>query len=117
MDSIVKNHASPYASLFHRRLVANFAHVFAAVLDVKTRTALYKLRSTWNEVFPPATLYQLDLKIKGEHDPKWPAAPPKATAGSAAASAGSNIHINPAVFKNAKKVPGVVRQFSLLCFV
>ena len=118
MDSIVKNHPRPYAALFHPRLVSNFAHVFGAVQDVTTRAALYKLRSTWNEVFPLPTLRSLDLRIKQDLDPKWPVAATPSSSKSAAAAAagggGSNIHINPAVFKKAKAVKFVFVVLSIV---
>ena len=99
MDSIVKNHPVPYKDLFQQNLVNNFAHIFS-VSEVSVRVSLHKLRQTWNDVFSPVKLHQLDLKTK-EFDPKWPVAklvaPPAANSGT--------IHINPAVFNRAAAVP------------
>lgn len=103
LDSIVKNHPSPYKDLFQRNLVHTFATVFAAVQEVTVRSALYKLRTTWNEVFNQQALMLLDVKVNKDFDPKWPVAK---------SSSGSNIHINPAVFNKQKQkaaVPPAVR--------
>lgn len=55
-------------------------------VDEKTRAEMFKLRQTWNEVFPPMRLYALDVQIS-MLDPAWPvtAKPP----------AGNSIHFNP----------------------
>jgi hypothetical protein len=45
---------------------------------------MFKLRQTWNEVFPPKKLFALDARVNAI-DPAWPitASPP------------SSIHVNP----------------------
>ncbi len=101
LDSVMKNHPDPYKDIIERNIVNSFAHVFAAAPSIKTRAALYKLRTTWGEVFAADTLHRLDLKIKSTLDPKWPV-----TSSSASAPpSGQNIHINPAVF-NRNRVRG-----------
>lgn len=40
-------------------------------MDETNRKALYKLRQTWNEVFPNPVLYQIDVSVK-RIDPAWP---------------------------------------------
>lgn len=100
MDSIIKNHPSPYKELFQQNIVSNFAHVFS-VSEVDVRLSLHKLRQTWNDVFSSVKLHQLDLKTR-EFDPKWPVAKEAPVAADAvvpaSGGAGANIHINPAVF-------------------
>lgn len=40
-------------------------------MDEQDRKAMYKLRQTWNDVFPNRILYEIDLSIK-RIDPAWP---------------------------------------------
>lgn len=84
IDSIVKNVAKEYVSLFTQNIVSTFCTVFEQV-DEKTRSQMFKLRQTWNEVFPPKKLYALDARVNAI-DPAWPitANPPH-----------SRIHVNP----------------------
>src|SRR5699024_4969834 len=73
VDSICKNLAeSAYIDLFQRKIIKLFCHTFERV-DDKTRILLYKLRQTWNEVFLPDVMYQLDLTVK-KIDQGWPVA-------------------------------------------
>jgi pre-mRNA cleavage complex 2 protein Pcf11 len=99
MDSILKNHSDPYKKLFAGNVVTTFAHVFKHSNE-KGRTALFKLRNTWNDVFAPQVLFDLDKAVK-KMDPAWPIAKPKAPLGQP-----TNIHINPAVFGRHTKVSG-----------
>jgi pre-mRNA cleavage complex 2 protein Pcf11 len=92
VDSIVKNHSDPYKRLFSQNVVPIFAHVFK-YSNKKSRAALFKLRATWNDVFWPSILVELD-KAVNKQDPAWPIARPK----SSNISQPTNIHINPAVF-------------------
>ena len=71
LDSIIKNHTAPYASLFQQNLVSVFAGVFQACPNEKIRAQLFKLRSTWGPFFTYAKLNQLDRRVK-EIDPAWP---------------------------------------------
>ncbi|XP_059080706.1 uncharacterized protein LOC131878647 [Tigriopus californicus] len=96
MDSIVKNHGLKFKDLFEPFLVDVFAWVFEANEDVKIRTALYKLRCTWNDVFGAKALFHLDTRIKKHFDPKWPIANP--AIGQELANP-TKIHINPNYFK------------------
>lgn len=66
-------------------------------MDEKTRAQMFKLRQTWNEVFPPKKLYAVDVRVQSI-DPAWPitAVPP-------------TIYVNPKFLR-------VSMQFSLLCF-
>ena len=98
MDSIVKNHSDPYKRLFSRNLVSIFSHVFKHSNE-KSRAALFKLRGTWNDVFWPSILLELD-KTVNKQDPAWPVAKPKASK----VSQPTNIHINPAVFGRQSSV-------------
>lgn len=56
-------------------------------MDEKTRAQMFKLRQTWNEVFPPKKLYAVDVRVNSI-DPAWPitAVPP-------------TIHVNPKFFR------------------
>lgn len=100
LDSIVKNHNSPYLALFQQNIVSTFSHVFQTANE-KTRLALHKLRLTWNGIFNYAKLNQLDVKVHGM-DPAWPILKPAAE--NATTSSGS-IHINPAMFGKRPAAP------------
>jgi len=94
LDSICKNHERHYRDLFAKNLVRSFSVAFESAQDVNTRASMYKLRTTWNSVFPFVILRQLDTTVREKLDPKWPLTPePKASV----TSTGSNIHINPNV--------------------
>jgi pre-mRNA cleavage complex 2 protein Pcf11 len=56
-------------------------------VDEKTRAQMFKLRQTWNEVFPPKKLYAVDVRVNSI-DPAWPitAVPP-------------TIYVNPKFFR------------------
>lgn len=57
-------------------------------VDENTRASMWKLRQTWNDVFPPKKLFSLDVRVQSI-DPAWPI-----TAPSNSISSGS-IHVNP----------------------
>ncbi|XP_074026105.1 pcf11 cleavage and polyadenylation factor subunit isoform X2 [Leptinotarsa decemlineata] len=88
IDCIVKNVGGTYTSLFSQNIVSTFCGVFKAV-DEKTRAEMFKLRQTWNEVFPQMKLYAIDVQIN-LLDPAWPvtAQPPS-----------NSIHFNPKFLK------------------
>lgn len=73
IDSICKTVKGIYVELFTQNIVSNFVRIFERG-DEKIRINLFKLRSTWNEIFPPEKLLALDRRIK-EIDPKWPIDP------------------------------------------
>ncbi|XP_012218940.1 pre-mRNA cleavage complex 2 protein Pcf11 isoform X2 [Linepithema humile] len=87
IDSIVKNVNGDYLNLFTQNIVNTFCGVFEKV-DENTRASMWKLRQTWNDVFPPKKLFSLDVRVQSI-DPAWPV-----TAPSASISSGS-IHVNP----------------------
>ncbi|ETN68373.1 hypothetical protein NECAME_05647 [Necator americanus] len=88
-DSIMKNIGnSDYKELFAKIIVRLFLHVFLEVKrfsrplllgiigilfqgDEAVRSALYRLRQTWGDVFNRSKLYQLDIKVN-EIDRAWP---------------------------------------------
>ncbi|KAM9365908.1 pre-mRNA cleavage complex 2 protein Pcf11-like [Pholidichthys leucotaenia] len=70
MDSIVKNVGGEFLEAFAENLVASFMGVFEKV-DKNTRKRLFKLRSTWDDVFPLKKLYALDVRVNSL-DPAWP---------------------------------------------
>ncbi|KAJ8919283.1 hypothetical protein NQ315_003867 [Exocentrus adspersus] len=70
IDCILKNVGGPYTTLFSQNIVSTFCGVFKAV-DEKTRGEMFKLRQTWNDVFPPQKLYAIDVQIN-LLDPAWP---------------------------------------------
>ncbi|NXD67501.1 PCF11 protein, partial [Eolophus roseicapillus] len=70
MDSIVKNVGREYLTAFTKNLVATFICVFEKV-DENTRKSLFKLRSTWDDIFPLKKLYALDVRVNSL-DPAWP---------------------------------------------
>lgn len=51
---------------------------------------MFKLRQTWNEVFPAKKLYALDVRVQCI-DPAWPITAPPPTL---------SIHVNPRFFNN-----------------
>ncbi|XP_023244740.1 uncharacterized protein LOC111642603 [Centruroides sculpturatus] len=90
IDSIVKNVGRQYLNLFTQSIVSNFCSVFEKV-DEKTRMQLFKLRQTWNGIFPNKKLYAIDARVNAI-DPAWPITaekPPQQT-----------IHVNPKFFEN-----------------
>ncbi|KAM9728234.1 LOW QUALITY PROTEIN: pre-mRNA cleavage complex 2 protein Pcf11-like [Menidia menidia] len=89
VDSIVKNVGGEYLAVFAKNLITSFICVFEKV-EENTRKSLFKLRSTWDEVFPNKSLYELDLRVSAL-DPAWPVkAPPTINA---------SIHVNPRFLK------------------
>ncbi|KAH0625230.1 hypothetical protein JD844_033535 [Phrynosoma platyrhinos] len=87
MDSIVKNVGREYLAAFTKNLVATFVNVFEKV-DENTRKSLFKLRSTWDEIFPLKKLYALDVRVNSV-DPAWPIKPLPPNVNT------SSIHVNP----------------------
>ncbi|XP_015603412.1 uncharacterized protein LOC107271676 isoform X2 [Cephus cinctus] len=87
IDSIVKNVNGAYLNLFTQNIVNTFCGVFEKV-DENTRASMWKLRQTWNDVFPSKKLFSLDVRVQSI-DPAWPI-----TASPTAISSGS-IHVNP----------------------
>jgi len=62
--------------------------LFANQVDEKTRQAMFKLRQTWNDLFPNKKLYTLDVRVN-HIDPAWPISAP------APQTATTSIHVNP----------------------
>ena len=60
-------------------------------MDENTRASMWKLRQTWNDVFPAKKLFSLDVRVQSI-DPAWPI-----TASPTSVSSGS-IHVNPRFF-------------------
>ncbi|NXX67777.1 PCF11 protein, partial [Spizella passerina] len=87
MDSIVKNVGREYLTAFTKNLVATFICVFEKV-DENTRKSLFKLRSTWDDIFPLKKLYALDVRVNSL-DPAWPIKPLPPNVNT------SSIHVNP----------------------
>ncbi|XP_017892802.1 uncharacterized protein LOC108632624 isoform X2 [Ceratina calcarata] len=90
IDSIVKNVNGAYLNLFTQNIVNTFCGVFEKV-DENTRASMWKLRQTWNDVFPANKLFSLDVRVQSI-DPAWPI-----TAAPTSVSSGS-IHVNPRFF-------------------
>lgn len=59
-------------------------------VDEKTRAEMFKLRQTWNELFPQMKLYAIDVQIS-LLDPAWPV--------TAKPSPNNSIHFNPKFLK------------------
>ncbi|KRX38025.1 Pre-mRNA cleavage complex 2 protein Pcf11, partial [Trichinella murrelli] len=90
IDSIVKNCPdTQYKELFSKNLINIFVHVFDQV-DEKTRQALYRLRTTWPNIFPASKLYGIDIKVH-EIDPAWPLQNPNQLKASAANVKGQKV--------------------------
>ncbi|XP_033103764.1 pre-mRNA cleavage complex 2 protein Pcf11-like [Anneissia japonica] len=92
MDSIIKNKGGVYLQYFSSNLVQTFVGAFAKV-DEKTRESMFKLRSTWNGLYPDVILHGLDKRVKGI-DPAWPIITPPPTSPVPPA-----IHVNPKFIK------------------
>uniref|UniRef100_A0A1A7WKS7 Pre-mRNA cleavage complex 2 protein Pcf11 n=2 Tax=Iconisemion striatum TaxID=60296 RepID=A0A1A7WKS7_9TELE len=93
VDSIVKNVGGEYLAVFAKNLITSFICVFEKV-DENTRKSLFKLRSTWDEVFPLKKLYALDVRVNSL-DPAWPIKPlPSPT---------NAIHVNPKFLKQSEE--------------
>ncbi|XP_066589743.1 pre-mRNA cleavage complex 2 protein Pcf11-like isoform X2 [Prorops nasuta] len=97
IDSIVKNVNGAYLSLFTHNIVNTFCGVFEKV-DENTRASMWRLRQTWNDVFPAKKLFTLDVRVNGI-DPAWPITP--------ITSSGS-IHVNPRFLPRPQAAPAIV---------
>ncbi|KAK5858126.1 hypothetical protein PBY51_002292 [Eleginops maclovinus] len=97
VDSIVKNVGGEYLAVFAKNLITSFICVFEKV-DENTRKSLFKLRSTWDDVFPLKKLYALDVRVNSV-DPAWPikALPPSVS--------NASIHVNPKFLKQSDEAP------------
>uniref|UniRef100_A0A4W6FCA6 Pre-mRNA cleavage complex 2 protein Pcf11 n=1 Tax=Lates calcarifer TaxID=8187 RepID=A0A4W6FCA6_LATCA len=104
VDSIVKNVGGEYLAVFAKNLITSFICVFEKV-DENTRKSLFKLRSTWDDVFPLKKLYALDVRVNSV-DPAWPIKPLPPTVNA-------SIHVNPKFLKQVSAAPPVITQSSL----
>ncbi|NP_001007308.1 pre-mRNA cleavage complex 2 protein Pcf11 [Danio rerio] len=96
VDSIVKNVGGAYLEVFAKNLVNSFICVFEKV-DEGTRKSLFKLRSTWDEIFPLKKLYALDVRVNSV-DPAWPIKP-------LPPNVNASIHVNPKFLKPTEETP------------
>ncbi|XP_029957302.1 pre-mRNA cleavage complex 2 protein Pcf11 [Salarias fasciatus] len=94
VDSIVKNVGGEFLAVFAKNLITSFICVFEKV-DENTRKSLFKLRSTWDDVFPLKKLYALDVRVNSL-DPAWPIKPLPPTV-----NANASIHVNPKFLKQS----------------
>ncbi|TSQ12708.1 Pre-mRNA cleavage complex 2 protein Pcf11 [Bagarius yarrelli] len=95
VDSIVKNVGGEYLQVFAKNLITSFICVFEKV-DENIRKSLFKLRSTWDEIFPLKKLYALDVRVNSV-DPAWPIKP-------LPPNVNSSIHVNPKFLKPTEEV-------------
>ncbi|KAL4658619.1 pre-mRNA cleavage complex 2 protein Pcf11 [Arapaima gigas] len=95
VDSIVKNVGGEYLDAFAKNLVTTFLLVFGKV-DDNTRKSLFKLRSTWDDIFPLKKLYALDVRVNSI-DPAWPVKP-------LPPNMNASIHVNPKFLKPTEEV-------------
>lgn len=72
-------------------------------VDENTRKSLYKLRSTWEDIFTSKKLYALDVRVN-QVDPAWPVKPLPPNVNTA------SIHVNPK-FLNKVSINGCVFLF------
>ncbi|XP_066502803.1 pre-mRNA cleavage complex 2 protein Pcf11 [Hoplias malabaricus] len=96
VDSIVKNVGGEYLEVFAKNIVTSFICVFEKV-DENTRKSLFKLRSTWDEIFPLKKLYALDVRVNSV-DPAWPIKP-------LPPNVNASIHVNPKFLKPTEEAP------------
>ncbi|XP_066444255.1 pre-mRNA cleavage complex 2 protein Pcf11 [Eleutherodactylus coqui] len=97
MDSIVKNVGRDYLAAFAKNIVSTFVNVFEKV-DENTRKSLYKLRTTWDEIFPSKKLFALDVRVN-QLDPAWPVKPLPPNINS------PSIHVNPKFLNKPEEAP------------
>ncbi|CAG5096384.1 Oidioi.mRNA.OKI2018_I69.XSR.g14592.t1.cds [Oikopleura dioica] len=71
IDHIIKDFPDEYVHHFSTNLVKLFAETFRHSSPDPDRKKLYELRTTWDDVFPPRILYELDSTVKNI-DKKWP---------------------------------------------
>uniref|UniRef100_G1LF80 PCF11 cleavage and polyadenylation factor subunit n=1 Tax=Ailuropoda melanoleuca TaxID=9646 RepID=G1LF80_AILME len=69
-----------------------------AKVDENTRKSLFKLRSTWDEIFPLKKLYALDVRVNSL-DPAWPIKPLPPNVNT------SSIHVNPKFLNKSPEEP------------
>lgn len=81
----------PYPCKYFNRIAMTSPS--APQVDEKVRQAMFKLRQTWNELFPSQRLYVLDYKVN-QVDPAWPI-----TAPAPSPDAATSIHVNPRFIK------------------
>ncbi|XP_072517782.1 pre-mRNA cleavage complex 2 protein Pcf11 isoform X2 [Salminus brasiliensis] len=98
VDSIVKNVGGEYLEVFAKNLVTSFICVFEKV-DENTRKSLFKLRSTWDDIFPLKKLYALDVRVNSV-DPAWPIKP-------LPPNVNASIHVNPKFLKPTEETKPV----------
>lgn len=67
-------------------------------MDENTRKSLFKLRSTWDEIFPLKKLYALDVRVNSL-DPAWPIKPLPPNVNT------SSIHVNPKFLNKSPDEP------------
>ncbi|KAM9332766.1 LOW QUALITY PROTEIN: pre-mRNA cleavage complex 2 protein Pcf11-like [Pholidichthys leucotaenia] len=95
VDSIVKNVGGEYLEVFAKNLIASFICVFEKV-DENTRKSLFKLRSTWDDVFSLKKLLALDVRVNSL-DPAWPIKP-------LPPNVNASIHVNPKFLKQSDEM-------------
>ena len=79
IDSIVKEFPEDYVPIFSSNLVYLFSETFKVYVSyllilipiyfffyrqAESRTKLYDLRNTWDDVFAPSLLYTLDITVR-----------------------------------------------------
>lgn len=72
-------------------------------MDEKTRSEMFKLRQTWNDVFPQMKLYAIDVQIH-QIDPAWPVT----------AQPTNSIHFNPRFLINSVSFSVSLFEFVLM---
>ncbi|KAJ6639372.1 NOF-FB transposable element, partial [Pseudolycoriella hygida] len=70
LDSIVKTLSETYTFIFGRKLPEKFRQTFL-VSDGETKHRMFKMRKTWDGVFPNSILFELDCLIN-KIDKNWP---------------------------------------------
>jgi len=99
LDSILKNHSNEYKRPIEAVLTKVFVCVFSNG-DEKLRAAMFKLRSTWTEIFEYEILNVLDKRVQ-KIDPNWPifqrtfTAPATKPQKAPSSNTAGNIHVNP----------------------
>jgi len=69
IDSIIKEFPEEYVPIFSNNLVKLFVETFKG--QGESRTKMYDLRNTWDDIFAPEILFKLDVTVKNI-DKNWP---------------------------------------------
>lgn len=80
----MSNQVTLHSRIYFCQKITIVLHPISQVNE-EVRQRMFSLRHTWNEVFQPTKLYELDVSVN-QIDPKWPIVQPRTA---------PSIHVNP----------------------